>query len=35
MPAEQFDLLISSLDEADEAPLLTDIANRPRRFRRV
>ncbi|GIF65074.1 hypothetical protein Ais01nite_31090 [Asanoa ishikariensis] len=35
MPAEQFDLLISSLDEADEAPALTEIANRPRRFRRV
>jgi uncharacterized protein (DUF1778 family) len=35
MPAEQFDLLIASLDEPDEAPLLTEIANRPRRFRRV
>ena len=35
MPAEQFDLLIASLDEADEAPELTEIANRPRRFRRV
>jgi uncharacterized protein (DUF1778 family) len=35
MPAEQFDLLISSLDEPDEAPLLAEIANRPRRFRRA
>ncbi|GIF24101.1 uncharacterized protein (DUF1778 family) [Actinoplanes tereljensis] len=35
MPAEQFDLLIASLDEPDEAPMLTEIANRPRRFRRV
>jgi uncharacterized protein (DUF1778 family) len=35
MPAEQFDLLIASLDEADDAPVLTEIANRPRRFRRV
>ncbi|WP_432831161.1 DUF1778 domain-containing protein [Dactylosporangium sp. CA-092794] len=35
MPAEQFDELIAALDEADEAPALTEIANRPRRFRRV
>ncbi|MFI5905932.1 DUF1778 domain-containing protein [Dactylosporangium sp. NPDC051541] len=35
MPAEQFDLLISSLDEPDEASALTEIANRPRRFRRT
>jgi uncharacterized protein (DUF1778 family) len=35
MPAEQFDQLISALDEPDEAPLLTEIANHPRRFRRA
>ncbi|MBW4703573.1 DUF1778 domain-containing protein [Micromonospora sp. RL09-050-HVF-A] len=35
MPAGQFDLLIAALDEPDEAPVLTEIANRPRRFRRV
>ncbi|GAB3867955.1 DUF1778 domain-containing protein [Dactylosporangium cerinum] len=33
--AEQFDLLIASLDEPDEAPALPEIANRPRRFRRA
>jgi uncharacterized protein (DUF1778 family) len=35
MPAEQFDQLIAALDEPDEAPMLTEIANRPRRFRRA
>ncbi len=35
MPAEQFDLLMASLDEPDDAPMLTEIANRPRRFRRA
>ena len=34
MPAEQFDQLIASLDEPDEAPAIVEIANRPRRFRR-
>ncbi|HKT05710.1 MAG TPA: DUF1778 domain-containing protein [Rugosimonospora sp.] len=34
MPAEQFDALLASLDEPDPAPLLTEAANRPRRFTR-
>jgi uncharacterized protein (DUF1778 family) len=32
MPAEQFDALIASLDVADEAPQLSQLASRPRRF---
>lgn len=34
MPAEQFDRLISSLDEPDPAPRLAEAARRPRRFTR-
>lgn len=34
MPAEQFDALIASLDTADQAPKLAEIAARPRRFTR-
>jgi uncharacterized protein (DUF1778 family) len=34
MPAEQFDMLMASLDEPDSAELLTEAANRPRRFTR-
>lgn len=32
MPAEQFDALIRSLDEPDEAPSLKKVADEPRRF---
>ncbi|MGH3959881.1 DUF1778 domain-containing protein [Mycobacterium sp.] len=32
MPAEQFDALIRSLDQADAAPNLAKIAKEPRRF---
>ncbi|MGH3634669.1 MAG: DUF1778 domain-containing protein [Mycobacterium sp.] len=32
MPAEQFDALIRSLDQADAAPNLAEIAKEPRRF---
>jgi uncharacterized protein (DUF1778 family) len=32
MPAEQFDTLLSSLDSADPAPALEDVAARSRRF---
>lgn len=32
MPAEQFDSLIGSLDQADHAPTLAKAAARPRRF---
>lgn len=35
MPAELFDQLIAALDEPDEPLMLTEIANRPRRFRRA
>lgn len=34
MPAEQFDALIESLDIADEAPNLAELAAEPRRFSR-
>lgn len=34
MPAEQFDALLASLDEPDEDPVLDELAQRPRRFRR-
>jgi len=34
MPAEQFDLLIASLDEPDDAEVLAKAARRPRRFTR-
>src|SRR5262249_41981705 len=34
MPAEQVDMLMASLDEADPAPVLIQAANRPRRFTR-
>ena len=32
MPAEQFDQLIESLDTPDEAPALTRLARKPRRY---
>jgi len=35
MPAEQFDLIIASLDEPEEVPALIDMVSRRRRFRRV
>lgn len=35
MPAEQFDALIASLDEADTAPTLVRAAARSRRFHRA
>jgi uncharacterized protein (DUF1778 family) len=35
MPAEQFDLLMSSLEVPDEAPRLLEAASRPRRFSRA
>lgn len=34
MPAEQFDELLASLDEPDEAPELARAIAEPRRFRR-
>ena len=34
MPAEQFDAVIGSLEEADPAPTLARVATRPRRFTR-
>jgi len=34
MPADQFDLLMQSLDEPDEAEVLARAARRPRRFTR-
>jgi uncharacterized protein (DUF1778 family) len=34
MPAAQFDALLNSLDEADEAPALAEAFARPRRFGR-
>lgn len=34
MPAEQFDALLASLDEPDEAPALARAAARPRRYTR-
>jgi uncharacterized protein (DUF1778 family) len=34
MPAEQFDALLASLDQPDEAPTLSRIATKPRRFTR-
>ncbi len=34
MSAEQFDLMVESLDHADEAPRLAEVAARPRRFSR-
>jgi uncharacterized protein (DUF1778 family) len=34
MPAAQFDALIASLEEADEAPRLAEAARRPRRYTR-
>lgn len=34
MPAEQFDQLLTSLDLPDEAPTLTRVATKPRRFTR-
>jgi len=35
MPAEQFDMLMSSLEAPDEAPRLLEAASRPRRFSRA
>jgi uncharacterized protein (DUF1778 family) len=35
MPAEQFDSLLQSLDEPDEAPALSGVARRERRFKRA
>jgi uncharacterized protein (DUF1778 family) len=35
MPAEQFDALLDSLDEPDEAPTLARAAARTRRFTRA
>ncbi|MBF6397449.1 DUF1778 domain-containing protein [Nocardia cyriacigeorgica] len=32
MPAEQFDAMLESLDVADEAPELAQLASRPRRY---
>jgi uncharacterized protein (DUF1778 family) len=32
MPAEQFDALMASLDNADDAPALTALAKAPRKF---
>ena len=32
MPAEQFDAMLESLDIADEAPVLAQLASRPRRY---
>lgn len=34
MPADQFDALLKSLDEPDDAPTLGLLARRARRFRR-
>lgn len=34
MPAEQFDAILASLDQPDEAPTLSRIAAKPRRFTR-
>ncbi|MFD3509533.1 DUF1778 domain-containing protein [Nocardia sp. NPDC058666] len=34
MSAEQFDALLDSLDEADAAPALAELARRPRVFKR-
>ncbi|GAB2744118.1 DUF1778 domain-containing protein [Amycolatopsis magusensis] len=34
MPADQFDGLLHSLDVADPAPKLAEVAARPRRFER-
>lgn len=34
MPAEQFDALIASLDQAEAASTLSRVAARPRRFQR-
>ena len=34
MPEDQFDSLIASLDVADAAPQLAELARRPRRFTR-
>ncbi|MER6171697.1 hypothetical protein [Streptosporangium sp. NPDC001681] len=33
MPAEQFDELVASLDEPDEAPVLREAARRRRAYR--
>lgn len=35
MPAEQFDELLASLDVADEAPALAQLARKERRFKRT
>jgi uncharacterized protein (DUF1778 family) len=32
MPADQFDALLASLDDADDAPALTALAKTPRKF---
>lgn len=34
MPADQFDALMAGLDEPDDAPALTQLASRQRRFSR-
>jgi len=35
MPADQFDALLQSLDGPDEAPALSSLARRERRFKRA
>ena len=35
MPADQFDALLTALDMPDEAPALTRLAQRDRRYRRT
>jgi len=35
MPAEQFDELLRSLDQADHAPALAEAFEQPRRFKRA
>ena len=34
MPADQFDMMLTALDMPDEAPTLTRLAQRDRRYRR-